>query len=283
MLKKATKLLLTIMAALCFTGLYAQTVIFSEDFETSPVTSIINNDDSALGEGESPCGYATRGNASDYNSSNVDMNAAENGGYYLGVNPESPCGGFYDAIVKTSSPLDFTDMDSLRFSFRYYKTSTMNTLGWGDVVLSFEFNNGSETFSIYDGMLVQDTWTIYDTVLPASMLDEPSVDLLFSLGGGEAVAIDDIEIRGWDLSKINTNKTDSNISFFPNPAKDHVTIHASHDAEFSLMNALGKQVLEQKLSKGENTVSLNQLPAGIYYIRVWERPGDIKTHKLLIR
>jgi hypothetical protein len=279
-MKKTAKFMLLIIASICYTGLSAQTLIFSEDFETSPVTSIINNDDSALGEGEPPCGYATRGNASDYNSTNVDMNVAENSGYYAGVNPEYPCGGFYDATFKTASPLDFTDMDSLRFSFHYYKTSTLN---WGGVILKVKFHNGTDSIVIDAGMTVQDSWTMYDTVLPASMLNEPSVDLSFTLGGGEAVAVDDIQVQGWVFSDNPGKQFDQNISFYPNPAKDKITIQTGYDANFCLMNALGKQVKKQTLTRGENTVNLNQIPAGIYYIRVWEHPDDIKTHKLLVR
>ncbi|MEA3448356.1 MAG: T9SS type A sorting domain-containing protein [Bacteroidota bacterium] len=87
----------------------------------------------------------------------------------------------------------------------------------------------------------------------------------------------------WEFSGMAAQNKDFNIRCFPNPATDHITIHTSHNAKCSLMNALGKQVKEQTLTKGENTVNLNQLPAGIYYIRVWEHPGDIKTHKLLVR
>lgn len=269
-----------ILMLIGFSGLSAQTVIFSENFEDSPVTSIINNDDSALGEGESPCGYATRGNASDFNSTSVDMNAAENGGYYLGVNPESPCGGFYSATVKAASPLDFTDMDSLRISFRYFKTSTVSL---GPVELNIGFDNGSEAFTVSSGLTVQDEWTVCDTVLPLIMVNESSVDLSIELGGGEAVAVDDIQVQGWEFSDNPGKQFDQNISFYPNPAKTHITINTKQNAKFCLMNALGKQVLEQTLTNGENTVDLNQLPAGIYYIRVWEDPNDIKTHKLLVR
>ncbi len=275
--KAAQAILVCIVLFASSSLLYSQNSLFSEDFETSPVTSLLNSGESELGEGPSPCGYATRGNASDYNSANVDMMSAENTSYYLGVNPESPCGGYFDATV--SGSLDFSYMDSIRISFRYYKTST---LGWGGSILSLNLNDGSTSFTLSESLSAEDSWTTFDTVIPEGLHGANPVDFTITLGGGEAVAIDDIEITGWEMTESNVSPYDNTISLYPNPARNMLNIELNKSGRVKIMNALGKSVLEKPVAEGKNSLDITKLPSGMYYVIIEQAGAGSFTRKLLV-
>jgi hypothetical protein len=278
MLKMAKALNILILLTLSTGLVHAQVSLFSEDFETSPVTSLLNSGESELGEGPSPCGYATRGNASDFNSASVDMMSAGNASYYLGVNPESPCGGYYDASV--SGSLDFSYMDSIRISFSYYKTST---LGWGGSILSLEFNDGSTSFTLSESLSVEDSWTSFDTVVTADLYGSNPVDFTITMGGGEAVAVDDIQIDGWEYSGYENVYATSVVTLYPNPAKDMLNIKVPESGSMQIMNAIGKSVLDSPVSPGKNRIDISKLHTGIYYIMVKQAGAKRYTRKLLVQ
>lgn len=270
--------LIIIAFSLYSLDLKAQTVLFSEDFEASPVTSISNSGETELGEGSSPCGFATRGTVSDFSSPSIDMDSINNLGYYLAVNPEAPCGGFYTANLSTSS-MDFSAMDSLRLSFDYYKSSTLN---WGGATLELRFDNGSITDTLSSCFGVSDVWTSFDTVLSTNMISS-NVTMNISMGGGEAVALDNIEIQGWDLSSSPFFRKENEIKYYPNPAKDFTYISLPYSSKVKLMNSLGNKVKEFNLSKGSNKIDVSGLHPGIYYLRFNKGSKDVETRKLMIK
>jgi hypothetical protein len=88
------KMFTLISLATCLQLTNAQTVLFSENFEISPVTSIINSFGGNVPDGPSPCGQASRGTTTDFNSGSVNFQNTQNNTYFVAVNPQTPCGGF---------------------------------------------------------------------------------------------------------------------------------------------------------------------------------------------
>lgn len=170
-------------------------IYFQEDFEAIPVTTILNNltGESQLPDGPPACAQGSRGNTADFNSTNVDFQNAQNASYFLGVNAEV-CGGFYNAtlITDTVTGLDLSAADSLKFSCRYFKSTT---LGWGPTTLKIVFDNGATTFTIESEFVTTDSWDNLEVGLPASMISAAVEIIIENMGGGEGVALDDILIE----------------------------------------------------------------------------------------
>jgi hypothetical protein len=67
---------------------------------------------------------------------------------------------------------------------------------------------------------------------------------------------------------------DANVSIFPNPTKDFLTIENNSDQELEeviIYNTLGEQILRKTTSiylNGNETIQLDHLDAGIYYVKI---------------
>jgi|AntAceMinimDraft_17_1070374.scaffolds.fasta_scaffold02082_10 hypothetical protein len=224
--------------------LKSQSLLFHEDFEISPVTSILNSGETQLTEGPSPCGKGSRGNTADFNSTNVEFQNSQNSSYFLGVNPEFPCGGFYNASLTTDS-LNLSAADSLKFKCHYFKSTT---LGWGgSAILNIVFDNGTTNFTIESEFSTNDNWDSLEIALPNSMID-PSVLMTINLGGGEGVGIDDIKIINIIATNINQHNLTNNIKLYPVPVNNllHIELRNTHsNINYTIMDLYGN-VIEKK-------------------------------------
>lgn len=70
-------------------------------------------------------------------------------------------------------------------------------------------------------------------------------------------------------------------SVYPNPTSDNITLNVSGDATHAILyNVMGMQVANQTVTVGANTVNMSQLPAGVYFLRIFngkETTGTIKV------
>lgn len=254
------------LTAFCifFNSSQSQTVLFGQDFETGPVTNILNNwgGETQLPEGPSPCGKGSRGNASVFNSANVNFNSAGNPGYFLGVNPQVPCGGFYYAILITDS-LDFSGADSLTLSLKYYKTTTLN---WGPAYFQVSLGNSTVNAVYNTEFSVVNAWDSVLFSVPAAIISN-KVQLTIEMGGGEGVGVDDILILGYDsLTGKNSNNYRSGFRIFPNPVSDFFVVESGGDnsvISIQIVNQLG-QVVYKTDEKG--IVNISALKNGVYAV-----------------
>lgn len=58
-----------------------------------------------------------------------------------------------------------------------------------------------------------------------------------------------------------------NMSVYPNPVKNDVTIVLENNQDIQVIDVSGRIIIEQQLTKGKNTVSLSELNTGSYFIR----------------
>jgi len=70
-------------------------------------------------------------------------------------------------------------------------------------------------------------------------------------------------------------------SVYPNPTSDNITLNVSGDATHAILyNVMGMQVANQTVTVGANTVNMSQLPAGVYFLRIFngnETAGTVKV------
>lgn len=73
----------------------------------------------------------------------------------------------------------------------------------------------------------------------------------------------------------------SNVSFFPNPTSDVLTIQSVKPVGVTIFSVIGQQVYKQRLKSNE-TISLAHLERGSYFIQ-FELNGETLTEKLIIK
>ncbi len=92
----------------------------------------------------------------------------------------------------------------------------------------------------------------------------------------------------YNISKISgINTGTANVNMYPNPATNVVflylnTIQAGHTGQCIVYNAAGVPCAMQNITNGTNAVSLAQLPAGMYTVRILLKEGETVTKKLIV-
>lgn len=280
MKRKLLVLPFSVSFAAMLTTLNAQT-LFLENFETAPVTSILNiwNSETQLTQGPSPCGLASRGNTANFNSTNVNFNNAQNSTYFLAVNPQSPCGGFYSATLASSSQ-NFSSQDSLRFSCRYFKSTT---LGWGVSILRVIISNGTTNDTISTQFSVVNSWSTVDIALP-SYLIAPAVTITIDMGGGEGAALDDIKIMNIPPLGIHHLLSGKMNEPYPNPFTNEITFFQSGNEsnELTIYNVLGEMIIHEKISSNLR-VQTENWESGIYFYELKNEHAILASGKIMKR
>jgi hypothetical protein len=73
------------------------------------------------------------------------------------------------------------------------------------------------------------------------------------------------------------------LSIYPNPARDNVTIKGSHITSVQVIDNLGRVVKVVSLKDATNpTLSVNGLPAGVYHLRVQKSDGSVSGETIVV-
>jgi hypothetical protein len=257
----------------------AQTVLFEQDFETSPVINILNNwgGETQLPEGPSTCSKGSRGNTADFNSASVDFNSTQNPGYFLGVNPQSPCGGYYTATLITDS-LDFSMADSLVFRCSYFIT---NTIGWGAAGITVSLND----FIIQSEFSSVNNWDTIEVAIPDSIISD-KVLIEITMGGGEAAGIDNIEVLGYVFSNVFNQYPSNNVKLYPVPADDILVVELSNIQSGTIIEITdiqAKVVLTEAFQNtNKNIIDIGHLKKGIYFAKILSPDNIPVFYKIII-
>jgi len=75
----------------------------------------------------------------------------------------------------------------------------------------------------------------------------------------------------------------NNITIFPNPASQLVHISGAKSCTYKLIDMTGKILIESKLITDAETISLQMLDAGIYFIRFVNERGEGMVSKLVVK
>ncbi len=249
----------------------AQTVYYSQGFETSNIISIVNTfadetiKEAILTEGPPPCGFASRGNTLTHNSLNVDFDVAENSTSFAGTNPEI-CGGYFESYLKTTT-FDMSSATSQAyFSFRYFKSTT---IGWGGSA-QIEVKNDTNSYLIDNDQLslVTDRWETVEFLLPTT-LNTTNVYIFITLTAGEAMVIDDIRISDSSTLSVSEYNTRENILISPNPSSNVLEIVNVKDVLFNkiiLLNINGQLI--STYSNKTKRINISNLANGVYFLKI---------------
>lgn len=97
---------------------------------------------------------------------------------------------------------------------------------------------------------------------------------------------DPIQITAIDYTDVDEMLETKNISLFPNPASDHLNIHFNFDKnqiiDMSIIDMTGKTVLSDQLLNKQNTIQLNGISEGVYFLRL-QRGSESSIQKFIIK
>ena len=72
------------------------------------------------------------------------------------------------------------------------------------------------------------------------------------------------------MADIETNLTQNaadDISIYPNPAKDQIMIYNANGWKFTMLNTVGKTVLEGSISNQNQSINISDLEPGLYFLK----------------
>lgn len=85
------------------------------------------------------------------------------------------------------------------------------------------------------------------------------------------------------VEKCNDPAKGPSINTYPNPAKDVLTVKVSENGlTLELMNLTGQILKSHKLLAGENILNVDDVPAGIYFLRTTREDGSFSFTKTTI-
>ena len=67
---------------------------------------------------------------------------------------------------------------------------------------------------------------------------------------------------------IDNVSTYQHINVYPNPATETVTVYVDQPATLTIMDATGRLCGQWKVERGETTLDISHLPAGVYFVRL---------------
>ncbi len=73
------------------------------------------------------------------------------------------------------------------------------------------------------------------------------------------------------------------LQVYPNPATDFIQVVSNENATMEIVNLMGQKVLSQPVVTGSNTVSVNELKSGVYFVRVAYADGTTAINKIIVR
>lgn len=75
-------------------------------------------------------------------------------------------------------------------------------------------------------------------------------------------------------------RQEAGLNLYPNPAKDRVRLYAQAPGRLQVFTPGGVKVLEQRVDAGDNTLCVQDLPAGLYILRLVQENGTVQVGKL---
>lgn len=264
----------------------SQTIFFTQDFEgISSITNIRNGNgvdtfyETNLLTGTSQCGMAGKADAISHSSTNVNFDAIANTGDFVAINPESPCGGYYSALLDTEYIDLSTQSSQMVLSFRYLVTST-NSFGSSTLRVDVKENTSPvPLMSLSAELNIKDSWSYYETQLPLTA-NISTMHLNFYMEGGNGVAIDDIVVSDASVLSLSSNNSELKEIVYPNPVNgDWLYFTKNSIKEVSIFNMLGKRVVfKQNIT---DKLDISKLNRGMYLLRFETSTGS-QTSKIIV-
>ena len=78
----------------------------------------------------------------------------------------------------------------------------------------------------------------------------------------------------------------NNVIVYPNPATEEITIRLSRDCNncsLEIVNTLGQKLKSEKLSSLENKISISDMNAGIYFVKIISENKQVFLQKVVVQ
>lgn len=145
---------------------------------------------------------------------------------------------------------------ALKISTDYNATAGPDAATWTDITDLFEWSNGGFTWVETSHDIVSYTYGgNFNIAFVYTSTDENS----------STWEIDYVRIIASDLNGVAENDTKT-FSVYPNPASQQVTINAETSTTAVVYDATGRKVMEMNVVEGENTINVQNLENGVYFI-----------------
>jgi Secretion system C-terminal sorting domain len=144
--------------------------------------------------------------------------------------------------------------DSAIASLKVYDTAT-NEIGAGTIILS----NAATNYTLAQ------TNVVYTSPDVAAFLVISFRTAVHQINMGTRLLVDDVSFQNV-LATQNLVK-DKAFSFYPNPAKDIITLNSAKNNKVEIVNELGSVIIRQNEAK---SIDISQLSNGLYYLKIYQ-------------
>jgi hypothetical protein len=274
------KTIFTLFISLSTFLLTGQTIFFEQNFEENADHFYAGyTGTNPISDGSPQCGFVSRGTTADMNSPSIDFNSSENPGSFIGMNPESPCGGFYQARIR-SFEFSTIDADTLFFLCKYFISSGLN---WGPAFIDIEVSLGTSTYLVNNEIFdVTNSWTQMVIGIPSTVIGD-STKFTIDMGGGEGVGIDDIRITDTpDLITSNSSETNNSIEVFPTVTSGILEISnlPTKANSIRIYNIQGTVIKEIENTQS-NLLDITDLSKGTYLVQFEQDGVILSSHRVI--
>jgi hypothetical protein len=86
--------------------------------------------------------------------------------------------------------------------------------------------------------------------------------------------------------KIDVKTGEQVVKIYPNPTSGlvSITFNSIENGSIIVVDILGRNVFQQVLTEAKNSIKLdlNNLQAGVYFIKIYDNEATLSTHKITI-
>lgn len=194
--------------------------------------------------------------------------------------------------------------------FSHWKNDNINIMAWNIFFSNPLIYNPINNLVWYNLVIIKsgNTYSYYvngvfdkSSTTTVSALNQLTGLRFGSIGGSEYLngKLDDIciwnraltqaEITGlYTTLGTEQNLANSQITVYPNPAKEQITIDCGNLSNtsgwsFQILNTLGQEVLNGKINSQQNVVSLNSLNGtGVYLVKIYDASNSLLNTKKIV-
>jgi hypothetical protein len=185
-------------------------------------------------------------------------------------------------------------------NFNNYQSETLNF--WNadaydgpalEVLISNDYDGEDPTSATWQSLSYESSTGYFEWIssgdIDISNVDGEAVYVAFKFTSSDSESatweVDDVLITGTGASGFSEpGEFTSELSIFPNPAKNRVNISSSDEHEVSVMlyTLLGERVSEEIKFSRTTSLELNNMVSGIYILQFTDQYGNTRNEKLII-
>lgn len=137
--------------------------------------------------------------------------------------------------------------------------------------------SGSKNDYTDNSSLVENTWYSYRVIAYYQSID------CMSAPANSSYNSDEYHVRAYYSTTSIDENANAQVSIYPNPTNDKITVEALDIKNITVVNMLGQKVYEASMNADQAVVDFSQLEAGLYMVRVTTEDYEIVERISVIR